>query len=354
MNWDNIKIGYFPYRTDFNSPGDRRRFIFYFNKRNIKFDFANPLTSYDIIYLTYGADLSQWLKYKKNNPNVKIIFELIDSYILEDVSFSSIFRGIARFLLRKESSLWFNYKSALRRMITAADAVVCSTNAQKLEMLNYNKNIHLSLDYFSDEINVRKNLLINNDRKLKLIWEGQSHTVQNLMLLKNVFQNLKNKVELYIITDSIVQKPINFFNKNTINILKELNFDYNFIEWNKKDFAYHIASCDLAIIPILSNNPMMWNKPENKLLMFWEIGIPVLASSTPAYKHVMNVAGLDLVCNSSFEWINKIENYIKSSNQDKMDIINKANTYIKNYHYESRILENWDSIFNSLNITREQ
>jgi hypothetical protein len=353
MNLDKIKIGYYPYRKDFNSPGDRRRFIFYSSKRNIKFDFADPSYFYDIIYLTYGADLSQWLKYKKNNPNVKIIFELIDSYVLESISFTSIFRGLIRFLLKKESSLWLSYKLALRSMISVADAVVCSTFAQKIEMSKYNKNIHLSLDYFTDEIKCHKSSFISSGTKLKLIWEGQSHTVQNLILLKDVFQKLKDKIELHIITDFIIEKPIKFFNKNTNNILKSLEIDYKLIEWNKNDFSCHIANCDLAIIPISCNNPMMWNKPENKLLMFWEIGIPVLTSNTPAYKHVFNAAGLDLACESSSEWINKIEAFINSSLNQKLIIVNKANDYICKYHNENEILKKWDNIFDSLKIIEE-
>ena len=95
---------------------------------------------------------------------------------------------------------------------------------------------------------------------------------------------------------------------------------------------------------------MMWNKPENKLLLLWEIGIPTLTSATPAYKHVMDAAGLDLYCSSSDEWVRKIDEYMKSSIEYKKAIVEKANDYLRKFHNKNEILKNWDEIFNSLQI----
>lgn len=348
MKWDCINIGYAPYNKDFSSPGDRRRFVFYANEKKIKFNLADPLSYYDVIYITYGSDLSNWLKYKKENPNVKIVFELIDSYLLEKTTLLTSLRGFIRYISGKESFFHFNYNKLLRKFLVVADAVVCSTYTQKLAVLKYNKNVHISLDYFSEDINFHKTRIDNNIKKIKLVWEGQAYTAENLLSINSVFQKLKNKIELHIITDPTIKFPFKIFNRKTSNILKSLNCLYYIHEWKRSDFCKIISSCDLAIIPISSKSSMMWNKPENKLLLFWQIGIPTLVTNTPAYKQVMSIADLKFCCATSEEWIENIENYINSSIEDKKIAIQKSNIYLQKNHNKDLILKKWDAIFDSL------
>lgn len=352
MNWNNLRVAYAPYHKDLVVPGDRRRFVFYANERGIKFELADPSKLYDIVYLTYGCNVSDWIQYKKNNPNTKLVFELIDSYLLENYNKLTFFRGLARYFLGKESKIWLNYNLALRRIIYIADAVVCSTKAQMMNMLYLNSNIHISLDYFSNDIFSRKNSLQSSD-KLKLVWEGQAHTVGNLLLLNDVFEKLADEFELYIITDPVIEYSYKIFNKKTSKKLSKLKCKYHIIDWNKKSFSEIIANSDLAIIPINFNNPMMWNKPENKLLLLWEIGIPTLTSATPAYKQVMNLAELNLYCSSADDWIQKIKDYKSSSIDSRKATVEKANFYLQKFHNKKNILKNWDGIFNSLQISSD-
>ena len=351
MDWEQIKIAYVPYNKDFAVPGDRRRFVFYANERKIKFDIADLSIQYDIVYLTYGCNLSNWFEYKKKHPNVIFVFELIDSYLLEDTGLLTFFRGFAWYLLGRESALLINYKNALRRMISTCDAVVCSTHAQKINMIGFNSNAHISLDYFSHDITHYKTSY-KSKNKLKIVWEGQAYTVKNLLMLNDVFEQLQDKIELYIVTDPLVKSPIGFFNKETKVILGELKCDYHLIEWKKNTFSKIISSADLAIIPIRRTSSMMWNKPENKLLLLWEIGVPTLTSDTPAYKAAMSVAGIDFYCKSPAEWLQKINRYIESSTEYRLAVSEKAKLYLDRHHKKSDILNTWDRIFDSLNFER--
>ena len=288
-------------------------------------------------------------EYKKNNPDVKVIFELIDSYLLENTGVLSIFRGITFYLLKKESVLWFNYKSALRKILSVADAVVCSTRAQKLDIFPINNNVHISLDFFSNDITHHKASL-ENTKKFKLVWEGQANTVQNLLILNDVFEKLGDKVELYIVTDTVIKSPLKNFSKKTDKLLKKLKCKYHLVNWTKQTFSAVISDADLAIIPIATDNSMTWNKPENKLLLLWEIGIPTLVTGTPAYKQVMDEAGLNLYCSTNEEWIEKIEVYMESSLDYRRSIIQKANNYLHIFHSKDKVLRSWDGIFDSLKI----
>ena len=350
MNWDGLRIAYAPYHKDLVAPGDRRRFLFYVNERAIRFELADPSEIYDIIYLTYGCNISVWIKYKNNNPCVKLVFELIDSYLLEGISGLSLYRGVARYLLGKESALWINYKTAFRKIISIADAVVCSTCAQKADMLRLNNNIHISLDYFSNDITHYKKSF-ESSGKLKLVWEGQAFTADNLLLLNEVFSELRDGIELYIITDPVVKAPLSIFDVKTNRLLRAIKCQYHLLDWNKSSFSEIVSNADLAIIPIASNKPMMWNKPENKLLLMWEIGMPTLTSDTPAYKRVMDEAGLDCYCENPDDWLKKIQEYIGSSKEYRRTISAKANSYLQSFHTKDQMLMNWDGIFESLQIS---
>lgn len=105
---------------------------------------------------------------------------------------------------------------------------------------------------------------------------------------------------------------------------------------------------DLAIIPINHRDALHWNKPENKLLMLWQIGIPALTSNTPAYTRVMNSAGLPYLCHSEEEWIKKIEGYQQASATEREKDFNKTTAYLQAHHTKEIILEKWDKIFESV------
>ncbi len=343
------KIGYWPYRTDQAGPGDRRRFVFYASAKNISYEIASLDNYYDIVYLTVGCDIYQWLQYKKKYPKTKIVFECADSYYLDGSSFFGLFRGIIKFITRKETKLYLIYKRAIIEMFRVADAVVCSTQIQKDFIFKYNNNVHISLDYFLGDITHYKTNY-ESGSKLKLVWEGQAYTVQNLLKIKSVFKKLSHKIELHIITDPVIMYPFKIFNKKTSKILSKLDCNQFFYTWEKGSFSKIIADADLAIIPIDKKDKLHWNKPENKLLLFWQIGIPVLTSPTPAYSKVMEATELPCLCNTPEDWAERINDYIRMNDNERKELVEKAKIYVENNHAKNKIFQNWDEIFLSLNM----
>ena len=341
------KVAYASYSANLDAPGDRRRFVFYAKERNIKFERADTQFIYDVVYLTYGCDLGAWIAYKKRNPSVKIIFELIDSYLLQSSNILTTFKGPVRFLMGHESRLFLNYKSALNEIISLSDAVVCATEMQKNMMSRFNKNIHISLDYFKNDIKVRKNdYKIKN--KIKIVWEGQPYWVKNLILLNNVFENFDFDFEVNIITDKTANYYLGLQKIETSKTLKKLKFKYNFIPWQYENISNLLADCDLAIIPIDTSDSFSFNKPENKLLFFWEIGLPVLTSNTPAYKRVMDLAGIDCYCSTFDDWQEKIKRFTDSDESQIKILVDQADSYLKKFHSKELILNKWDLLFKSI------
>ncbi|MEO6231578.1 MAG: hypothetical protein ABJB11_08715 [Ferruginibacter sp.] len=351
MRFNDLRIAYWPYSADYSGPGDRRRFLFYAAEKNIQYQIACIDKEYDLIYLTVGCDINKWIKYKKKNPHVKLIFEIVDSYFLEGLNFFTAARGITKFLMGKESRLYFDYRVAIKKMLQTADAIVCSTPIQRDFLLRYNSNVHISLDFFEADITHKKtNYSVGN--KLKLVWEGQTYTAHNLLYLKDVLKSISDKVELHIITDPVIKFPFKIFNKKTATMLSSLQCEYYLHDWNKATFSKIIAGMDIAIIPLNSKKygTITMNKPENKLLLFWQIQIPVLTSESPAYKRVMDKAGLPFYCKTKEDWLKKILDFINSSEDDKIDEMKKATKYLETYHSKEIIIERWDEIFYSLQL----
>ncbi|MEZ5003132.1 MAG: hypothetical protein R2730_08835 [Chitinophagales bacterium] len=349
INWLDYKVGYVPLTPFMKGPGDRRRFVNYANNRNVSFELADPNKFYDIVYLTYNCVLSDWIKYKqKYGDKTKIIFELVDSYFAEDVTYKSRLRGIANYILRRTKKLYLDHRKALIELVSVADAIVCSTLEQKTYILNYNDNVHVSLDIFEDDISTTKEEYAAS-KKLKLVWEGQPYTIGNILSLKSVLNELKDKIELHIVTDKYYYKYYKkYFRKETSNILKELKCDYFLHEWKINTFSKKICDADLAIIPINMEDNLAKGKPENKLILFWKMGIPTITSATPAYERVMRRSDLNMACSDINDWKFKLNDYINLSSIERKAIAEKASAYAYEVYSREQIYEDWDKLFSSV------
>jgi hypothetical protein len=349
------RIGYWPYRQDCNSAGDRRRFVFFARERGIRYEIADWNKDYDIVYLTVGCDVHRWSRYKKRHPHVKFVIETIDSYFLEPFNLYAGLRGISKFFSGKESRLFIDYRKAILKMVKISDAVVCSTPIQRDFLLRYNKNVHVSLDFFLDDITDFKRTY-NTNGKLKLVWEGQAYTVKNLLYLNDVLRRLADRVELHIITDPVIKFPFKIFNKKTEKVISSLPCKYYLYDWKQETFSKIIADMDLAVIPLdtKKQGTLMINKPENKLLLLWQIGIPVITSRSPAYHRVMKASGVDYECSTEAEWEHKILQFMKMTESEKQQLMDKARRYLEANHSKEIILGKWNLIFSSLYVDQSQ
>ena len=352
-NFETLKIGYTPYSDDYSMPSDRRRFIGYAKYKGLNIEKADINKDYDIVFLTYIGDLPQWIQKKKRDKDkFKLIFELQDSYLVEPISFKTIFRGLGKYLTGKSSKLYLDYKTLLKETCKIADAIVCTSEEQKEEILKYNSNVHICLDYFEDEIQSIKSDYSLKGEKLKLVWEGQAHTLHNLLVIKDVLNDLKDAVELHIITDLQRYRYANkYFKTDSTDILKKINCVKYFYSWDKSTFNQQIIDCDLAIIPIDTSNNLQKGKPENKLILFWLMGIPVLTSATPAYHRIMEKLGVKLSLNNLEDWRKYMGDYKKFKKEDRQLLGNTCFQFAKQNYSREHITIMWDSVLNTINET---
>ena len=176
-----------------------------------------------------------------------------------------------------------------------------------------------------------------------MVWEGQSLTLFNLLILKDVLNELKDEVELHIITDFHYYKYANKYGKTEAsNILKDIICDKYFYEWKKETFNEQIIQCDLAIIPIDTSNGLQKGKPENKLILFWLMGMPVLTSSTPAYERTMKLSDINMQVDSLKSWKQEILKYKSSQNPVRQLLGSNCFDYAKKKYCREQITSMWD------------
>ena len=93
-----------------------------------------------------------------------------------------------------------------------------------------------------------------------------------------------------------------YWQVETLQAVQSIFPNVCFHEWTESDFAEILCSCDLAVIPLDLRDPFASGKPENKLLLLWRMGVPVVTSASPAYVRAMNAANLDYTAKNNSDW----------------------------------------------------
>ena len=357
---NNLSIGYAPYSSDFSAPGDRRRFVYYANSKAIDFQIAKPENEYDIVYVTYGADITLWSKYDKSKA--VIVYELIDSYLAWPVfSFYGLFRGLAKYLSGKHKYCELNHKKSIELMCRRADIVICSTEEQKNDIRRYCDDVRIILDVKSMYHNHRMTLqpeLKNN--VLNIAWEGVPGNIKSFTVIRDALSILSKQyqINLHLITALKYKKYMNkYVTKHTINEVKkyiDININNVYLyQWNELTVSHISSACDFAIIPIdLDNTPFFANafdkgKPEDKLLIFWLMGLPAVVSETPPHLRAMKGAGVSMACSSTNDWVSTIKDIVDNKTKRNQSA-KKGFAYASRVNSEERIISLWDDLFEDI------
>ena len=348
MDLTKLRIGYLPYSQDYEKHSDKPRFVHYAKKRNLNFEIADPSIMYDLVVLSQNADLSVWCDYDPGGA--KVVYDLIDSYLsISRKEMKGRLRGLAKFVSGKSKYLRLNQWKAIEAMCLRANAVICSTKEQAKDIKPFCNNVHQILDVHSS-IQKRTKNDYKTDKVFNIVWEGIADNTYAFKFLKNVFTELekKHEIALHFVTDLSYLKYLGKYGRTyTSDVIKGLSKRVYLYEWNESMCSQIICSSDLAIIPIDLTNPLVKGKPENKLLLFWRMGLPVITSATPSYDRAMQKAGLDMTCKSKKEWLDMLDRYIMSHESRRKAGI--AGKHIADTHYsENEMLKQWDQVFRSI------
>lgn len=351
---DNTKIGCIPNSQDYSHPQDRRRYIPYFRERGIKYETADYEKDYDVVYVSLVADLNKWVNYKAKQKNkgkqVRMIFDLSDFYLVGS-PLKDRLRAIFHYLSGRTQSLKASFKQTVINMIEVTDVLICGSFEQKEQLSSYHSNVVIVRDYFGDDVSfTKKDYALVHKGELNVVWEGLSHgNVEIFKMLREILVGVKDiKINVHVITDSeYCRVGSTHFCQPTYSVLKEVfsstNIRFHHYDWNPVTFSSIATACDLALIPI-TDDPFMMQKPENKLLLFWSLGVPAITSDTRSYSRVMKVIGEDYTCSTLDEWQRKITTFASSKYLREM-YMKSASKYLSQHTSLEAIIKTGDEIF---------
>lgn len=351
MRLRDARIGYAGYSRDFSVPGDRRRFAAYARLNELSIEYADLSRDYDLAYVTYSSDLPGWVARKRREGDrLKLVFELIDAYFTETGFARRLLKGNARYLLGTDSRLSPDLRRTLMEACEVADVVICSTKEQRETIGRYNANVFTSFDYFGDELGAPKPDY-SRSGKLRIAWEGLSTTLPNLQVIREPLNDLRDKVKLHIVTDPVIHRFFGRFGAYpAMDALKGIECDKQFHRWERATFSKLITDCDIAVIPIDQSNALWWAKPENKLVLLWQLGMPVLTTATPVYRRVMDAAGFDMSCASPQQWSEQLERLINSSSAELAAVGYRCREFAGTAYSKDEFLKRFDAAFASIGL----
>lgn len=236
-------------------------------------------------------------------------------------------------------------------MISSSDFVVCGSAEQKLKLDRIHSNVVVVRDYFGADIHKKKmDYSLRSENELNIFWEGLSHgNIEIFRQLRRIVESINGyKVHLHIATDPVYCRIGGRLLCNSTfevlrNIFKGSTTKFHLYDWCNATYSAIATSCDLAVIPIPHESTMRM-KPENKMLLLWQLGLPVIASDTESYLRVMTMAELKYIARTPLDWKVMILD-LASSVENRKEYIRRAQNYLDCFCSESVILSSWNKIF---------
>ena len=331
-------------------PADRRRLIYWAKNRG--HDVTGDLTQrLDVVVLSGRADLTSWSRRVDRPP---LILDLVDGYLGKEHFWRDWARGAGKVLTGHVSGLPRPYRQIVSEACALSQAVICETVEQRETILPYCNNTHAILDFHEEFPMLPFNKKNISENFPSLMWEGLPFTAKGLLLLHEAFVEISKyqPIRLDMVTD--LTYPLflgRYFTRGTENILQNipqvLGDRFSLIKWNLETVVDTAKKSHLSVLPLDPLGTLNPLKAENRLLMMWRIGLPVLASPTFAYSRVMSNTGLKGICSSPSEWTVKIQEMIESPNLRESSV-ERGQQYIRETHSEKLVLEAWDKLFESV------
>lgn len=345
-----LKIGYVPYSPDMGHPADRRRLVHWAKKRGheITLDLDEKV---DVLVLSGRADLTAWSRKKDRAP---LILDLVDGYLGKEHLWRDWTRGVGKVLTGNISGFPRTYQKIVAEACSKAQAVICETVEQRETIVPYCANTHAILDFHEEFPMLPYRDSPSGEKFPSLMWEGMPFTAKGLLLLQDTFSEISKTrpISLTMVTD--LTYPLflgKYFYRGTERILGEipkiLGDRFTLSKWSLETVVATAKRSDLAVLPLDPAGTLNPLKAENRLLMMWRIGLPVLTSPSLAYNRVMAQTELDGVCSNPAEWLQKVNEMIESP-ELRQRSVERGQQYIRDTHSEKIVLEAWDKLFESV------
>lgn len=345
-----IKIGYHPQTPTLNHPADRRRLVYWAKKRGHEVT-LNLEKKVDVLVLSGRADLTAWSRKKDRAP---LILDLVDGYLGSEHLWRDWIRGVGKVVAGDISGAPRPYRMILAEACANSQAVICATVEQKETITPYCANTHAILDFHEEYPMLPYRRDNPQENFPSLMWEGMPFTAKGLLLLQETFSVVSptQPIRLNVVTDLTYPRFLGkYFYGETVRILEDLpeilGDRFTLTKWSLDEVVATAKKSHLAIFPLDPAGTLNPLKPENRLLMMWRVGLPVLTSPSLAYNRVMAQTELDGICSSPKEWSQKVVAMIESP-ELRQQSVERGQQYIRDFHSEGIVLDAWDELFESV------
>lgn len=345
-----LRIGYVPNSPGLHHPADRRRIVHWANNRGHKIILdLNQKT--DLLFLSSRANFPRVFK---NRGSLPVVFDLIDGYLGTESWIRDWVRGTAKVITGQISDHPNSFRNIVAEACLLSNAVVCETPEQSMTISPYSKNVHAILDFHEEFPFLPFNETVQSERIKCILWEGLPFTISGLREIQKSLIDLANTqgISLEVVTDlqfpSVLGK---YFPKQTSSLLgdlpSELGSNFRLTEWKIEAVIKATKIAHLAILPLDPRGNLNPLKAENRLLMMWRMGLPVLTSNSLAYSRVMKELGIPGICENSEEWQAKIDDLLSSIHL-RREYVEQGQAYIRKTHSEEHLLKSWDDLIESV------
>lgn len=309
----------------------------------------------DLLILSESAKL----RHSSTRHRGPVVIDLIDGYLSSNPPpIQDFARNMVRATIGKSSFSSITFSNELIKSILNASAVVVSCEEQAIAVSRFNKNVHCILDDHSELRSFGTELDEIKSGTFTLIWEGLGYTLKHLLEIADDLEKflLSKQAKLIVVTNSSFRKYASRFGQVDVKSILQRKFrntwnSIEFVEWSVPNLKNSSRCADVAIIPLSSRDDFAMSKPENKLLSFWTLGVPVICSPTPAYKRVLSSIGHESFLASGSEWYDKLSEYhdsITNRNDELMTARIASARYLKQFHTREILSRRWDEVLRPL------
>jgi hypothetical protein len=339
-------IGYEGYSVGNSGIADRRRILYWAaNRGHTIVDSRDP--NADIVVVTSSSNLGYWAGAKTSKP---IVLDVVDGLIGEQSSIKDLLRGIGYWGTRRSSNLLpSSYRHLLLQVARRSNKVICSSPEQITEWAKFRINAMDILDFHEEVpiVHIPRPPIETN--KIEIFWEGLPATLGSMGLLNDFFESNSDKnFKLNILTNLNGFKYMDRFKKIDLDRvltqqLQHSNLEINKVQWSPQMLASYSQSSKLGVLPILGHKGYNHLKAENRLLIMWRLGLPVLTSPLRSYVRVMRDAQIDGICYDQADWKNRLERLAFSAEM-RDEFIEKSRNYLEVRHKTEDVLKKWDFV----------
>jgi glycosyltransferase involved in cell wall biosynthesis len=224
------------------------------------------------------------------------------------------------------------YRTVIPKILSKVVAHGIQLQAQMIRA--FGRPIPNRLSIGADRTNLRSMTRLNNDSSKTLIWFGRSggasgkYGLSDIVDVAPCLKQLNGRIRIKLVVVSNDREGYQ-------HLVQPLPIQTEYIEWDNESIRSHIQASNVAIIPN-SRDPIAICKSANRAVLALSLGVPVVASRTPAMEILEGCVCFD-------DWIDSLYRYLTEPSLVH-DHLLKAQSVLRREFDSDRIARQWQEV----------